>query len=197
MIVLGLTGSVGMGKSTASKLFSDEGIPVYDADAAVHALYKGAAVPLIEAAFPGTTRDGEVDRAVLSRVVFGDPESLKKLEEIVHPLVREIETSFVEAARAAGAPLVVLDIPLLFENGGEQRCDLVAVVSAPPEIQRERVMRRGDMSEEKFEAILARQVPDAEKRARADIVIDTSGPIEDTRRMVKDIIARFTAPPAA
>jgi dephospho-CoA kinase len=196
MIVLGLTGSVGMGKSTASKLFSDEGIPVYDADAAVHALYKGAAAPLIEEAFPGTTRDGEVDRAVLSRMVFGNPDALKKLEAIVHPLVREMETSFVAAAREADVPLVVLDIPLLFENGGEQRCDLVAVVSAPPDIQRERVMRREGMTEDKFAAILKRQVPDAEKRARADIVIDTSGPLENTRHTVKDIIARFTSPPA-
>jgi dephospho-CoA kinase len=197
MIVLGLTGSIGMGKSTASKLFSEEGIPVYEADEAVHALYKGAAAQLIEAEFPGTTRDGEVDRAVLARMVFGNPEALKRLEAIVHPLVREIETSFVEAAREAGVPLVVLDVPLLFENGGEARCDLVAVVSAPPEIQRERVMRREGMTEERFKAILARQVPDAEKRARADIVIDTSGPVENTRRTVQDIIARFTAPPAA
>jgi dephospho-CoA kinase len=197
MIVLGLTGSIGMGKSTASKLFSEEGIPVYEADEAVHALYKGAAAQLIEAEFPGTTRDGEVDRAVLARMVFGNPEALKRLEAIVHPLVREIETSFVGAAREAGVPLVVLDVPLLFENGGEARCDLVAVVSAPPEIQRERVMRREGMTEERFKAILARQVPDAEKRARADIVIDTSGPVENTRRTVQDIIARFTAPPDA
>jgi dephospho-CoA kinase len=197
MIVLGLTGSIGMGKSTASKLFSEEGIPVYEADEAVHALYKGAAAQLIEAEFPGATRGGEVDRAVLARMVFGNPEALKRLEAIVHPLVREIETSFVEAARAAGEPLVVLDVPLLFENGGEARCDLVAVVSAPPDIQRERVMRREGMTEERFNAILARQVPDAEKRARADIVIDTSGPVENTRRTVQDIIARFTAPPAA
>jgi dephospho-CoA kinase len=196
MIVLGLTGSIGMGKSTASKLFSEQGIPVYEADEAVHALYKGAAAQLIEAEFPGTTRDGEVDRAVLSRMVFGNPEALKRLEAIVHPLVREMETSFVAAAREAGVPLVVLDIPLLFENGGEARCDLVAVVSAPPDIQRERVMRREGMTEEKFAAILARQVPDADKRARADIVIDTSGPIENTRQAVQDIIARFTSPPA-
>jgi dephospho-CoA kinase len=195
MIVLGLTGSVGMGKSTASKLFSEEGVPVYDADEAVHALYKGAAAQLIEDAFPGTTRDGEVDRAVLSRAVFGNPDALKKLEGIVHPLVRQVETNFVEAARSAGAPLVVLDIPLLFENKGEERCDLVAVVSAPAEIQRERVMRREGMTEEKFAAILKRQVPDAEKRARADIVIDTSGSIENTQQQVKDIIARFTSPP--
>jgi dephospho-CoA kinase len=196
MIVLGLTGSIGMGKSTASKLFGEEGVPVFEADAAVHALYKGAAAELIEAEFPGTTRDGEVDRPVLARVVFGNPKALKKLESIVHPLVREMETSFVDAARAAGVPLVVLDIPLLFENGSEVRCDLV-VVSAPPEMQRERVMRREGMTEERFNAILAAQLPDAEKRARADIVIDTSGPVENTRRTVQEIIRRFTAPPAA
>lgn len=197
MMILGLTGSIGMGKSTASRLFSEEGVPVFEADAAVHALYRGAAVQLIEAEFPGTTRDGVVDRPVLARVVFGNPQALKKLESIVHPLVREMETSFVEAARAAGAPLVVLDIPLLFENGSEARCDLVIVVSAPPDIQRERVMRRDGMTEERFNAILAAQLPDAEKRARADIVIDTSGPIDDTRRTVQEIVRRFTAPPAA
>ncbi len=197
MMVLGLTGSIGMGKSTAAKLFSEEGIPVFEADEAVHALYQGAAAELIEAEFPGTTREGEVDRRVLARVVFGNADALKRLEAIVHPLVREMETSFVEGARNAGVPLVVLDIPLLFENRGEARCDLVAVVSAPFEIQRERVMRREGMTEERFRAILARQVPDEEKRARADIVIDTSGSVEDTRRTVQDIIRRFTAPPAA
>jgi dephospho-CoA kinase len=197
MMVLGLTGSIGMGKSTASKLFSDAGVPVFEADEAVHALYSGAAAVLIEAEFPGTTRDGVVDRAILARMVFGNPEALKRLEAIVHPLVREMETSFVEGARNAGVPLVVLDIPLLFENGGEARCDLVAVVSAPFEIQRERVMRREGMTQERFDAILARQMPDAEKRVRADIVIDTSGPIENTRHTVHEIIRRFTAPPDA
>lgn len=197
MIVLGLTGSIGMGKSTAARLFGDEGVPVFEADAAVHALYKGAAVPLIEAAFPGTTRDGEVDRAVLARAVLDDPEALMRLEALVHPLVRESENAFVEGARAAGAPLVVLDIPLLFEKGGEDRTDLVAVVSAPPEIQRERVLGRPGMTEEKFESILARQMPDAEKRARADIVIDTSGPVEQTRRIVQEIVRRFTKQPPA
>jgi dephospho-CoA kinase len=188
-----------MGKSTAARLFAEEGVPVFEADEAVHALYKdkGAAAQLIEAAFPGTTRDGEVDRPVLSRTVFGNPQALKQLEAIVHPLVRELETGFVEAARAAGVPLVVIDIPLLFENSGESRCDLVAVVSAPEDVQRERVMRREGMTEEKFQSILARQMPDAEKRARADIVIDTSGPIENTRKAVQDIIRRFTEPPAA
>jgi dephospho-CoA kinase len=197
MIILGLTGSIGMGKSTVSKLFSDEGVPVFEADAAVHALYRSAAAELIEAEFPGTTRDGVVDRPVLARVVFGNSEALKKLESIVHPLVREMEASFVEAARTAGAPLVVLDIPLLFENGSEARCDLVVVVSAPPEMQYERVMRREGMTEERFNAILAAQLPDAEKRARADIVIDTSGPVENTRLKVQEIVRRFTAPPAA
>jgi dephospho-CoA kinase len=198
MIVLGLTGSIGMGKSTAAKLFSEEGVPVFEADEAVHALYRNAAVPLIEAEFPGTTRDGAVDRPVLARAVLNDPAALAKLESIVHPLVREMEQSFVEAARASGAPLVVIDIPLLLEKGGEGRVDLIAVVSAPHAVQRERVLRREGMTEEKFKSMLARQMPDHEKRARADIIINTDGPIEDTRRAVQDVVKRFTeSPPPA
>ncbi len=192
MILLGLTGSIGMGKSTVARMFAEEGVPVFEADAAVHALYKAEAVPLIEAAFPGTTRDGEVDRPVLSRAVLNDPEALARLEEIVHPLVRRMEDDFIGAARAAGAPLAVVDIPLLFETGREGRADLIVVVSAPEDLQRARVLSRPGMTGEKFASILARQMPDAEKRARADIVIDTSGPIEQTRRAVKDVVQRFT-----
>lgn len=198
MIVLGLTGSIGMGKSTAARLFSEEGVPVFEADEAVHTLYRGAAVPLIEAEFPGTTRDGEVDRPVLARAVLNDPAALAKLEAIVHPLVREMEKNFVEAARASGAPLAVIDIPLLLEKGGADRVDLIAVVSAPYGVQRDRVLRREGMTDEKFKAMLARQMPDHEKRARADIIINTDGPIEDTRRAVQDVVKRFTeSPPPA
>ena len=198
MIVLGLTGSIGMGKSTVARLFSEEGVPVFEADEAVHALYRGAAAGLVEAEFPGTTRDGEVDRPVLGRAVFNDPAALARLEAIVHPLVREMERSFVEGARASGAPLAVIDIPLLLEKGGEGRVDLIAVVSAPHGVQRERVLRRDGMTEEKFKSVLARQMPDHEKRARADIIINTDGPIEDTRRAVQDVVKRFTeSPPPA
>jgi dephospho-CoA kinase len=196
MIILGLTGSIGMGKSTVARLFREEGIPVFEADNAVHSLYRGAAVPIIEAQFPGTTRDGVVDREVLAKAVLGNPEALTRLEMLVHPLVREVEQSFLDGARASGASLAVLDIPLLFEKSSEGRCDLVAVVSAPADMQRERVLSRPGMTPEKFESILARQMPDAEKRARADIVIDTSGPIENTRRAVQDVVRRFTETPS-
>lgn len=192
MIVLGLTGSIGMGKSTVAKLFGEEGVPVFEADAAVHALYKGAAVPVIEAQFPGTTRGGVVDRELLARAVLDDPAALARLETLVHPLVHEVEQSFLDGARASGAPLAVLDIPLLFEKQSESRCDLVAVVSAPADIQRERVLARPGMTAEKFEAILARQMPDAEKRARADIMIDTGTSLEETRRAVREVVGRFT-----
>jgi dephospho-CoA kinase len=192
MIVLGLTGSIGMGKSTVSAMFSAEGVPVFEADPAVHALYRGAAAPRIEAAFPGTVRDGEVDRAALSRAVLGDTAAMKRLEGIVHPLVRVAERDFIEAARASGVPLVVLDIPLLLESANSERCDAIAVVSAPAEVQRERVLARPGMTREKFEAILARQMPDAEKRRRADVVIDTGTDIDTTRKAVQSIIARYS-----
>jgi len=192
MIVLGLTGSIGMGKSTASAMFRDRGIPVFDADEVVHDLYRGAAAPLIEAAFPGTTADGAVDRAKLGAAVVGKPEKLALLESIVHPLVREAERAFLDAAERSGARLAVLDIPLLLEGSGADRCDLIAVVSAGPEIQRERVLGREGMTEEKFAAILARQMPDEQKRALADIIIDTSSDIESTRRTVDGLIVRLT-----
>lgn len=191
MIILGLTGSIGMGKSTAANMFADAGVPIYSADEAVHRLYSGQASSLIEAAFPGTVADGTVDRKKLSAAVLGKPEELKKLEAIIHPLVHKEETAFLEKARADGADIALLDIPLLFETGGQSRVDKVAVVSAPAEIQRERVLSRSGMSEEKFEAILARQMPDAEKRARADFIIDSSGSFEQTRQQIEAIIAEL------
>lgn len=188
MIVLGLTGSIGMGKSTTAKLFAEEGVPVHDADAVVHQLYEGEAVPAIEAAFPGTTRNGKVDRALLGEQVVGKAEALKKLESIVHPLVGKVRDRFLEQARAAGAKVALLDIPLLFETGGEARVDAVVVVSAPAEVQRARVLERG-VPPDKLDAILARQMPDAEKRKRADFIVDTSRGIEAARTQVQSILA--------
>lgn len=195
MIILGLTGSIGMGKTTASTMFAEAGVPVYSADDAVHALYAGRAAPLIEAAFPGTVQDGTVDRAKLSAAVLGKPEELKKLESIIHPLVHEEEAAFLARARADGADIALIDIPLLFETGGNNRVDKVAVVSAPADIQRERVLARPGMTEEKFAAILARQMPDAEKRARADFIIDSSGDFEETRAQITAIIAELRGKP--
>jgi dephospho-CoA kinase len=195
MIVLGLTGSIGMGKSTTAKFFAEEGVPVHDADATVHRLYESEAVAAIEAAFPGTTTDGKVDRPKLAARVLGDDEARKRLEAIVHPLVRESETKFLSEARARQTPVVVLDIPLLYETGGEQRVDAVVVVSAPPEVQRERVLARPGMTEERFAQILAAQVPDAEKRRRADFVVDTSQDFDVARAQVRDILARLAKMP--
>ena len=192
MIILGLTGSIGMGKSTTAKMFADAGVPVSDADRMVHALYAGAAVPHIEKAFPGTVSDGVVDRDKLAATVLGDPARLHELEAIVHPLVRAETDAFVERHRQAGAPLIVLDIPLLFETGGMDRVDRILVVTAPADVQRERVLSRPGMTEEKFEAILAKQVPDAEKRRRADFVIDTSRGMDAAREDVLRIIAELT-----
>ena len=188
MIVLGLTGSIGMGKSTTAKMFAEEGVPVHDADATVHALYAGQAAPLIEAAFPGTVTGGEVDRTELGKRVLGDAAAMKRLEAIVHPLVREAEKAFLDRARAAGAPLVVLDIPLLFETGGEKRVDYIVVVTAPADVQRARVMARPGMTQERFEALLAKQTPDAEKRRRADFIVDSSLGMEAARAKVHDIV---------
>ena len=196
MIILGLTGSIGMGKTTAANMFADVGVPVYSADDAVHQLYSGRAAPLIEAAFPGTVVDGTVDRTKLSAAVLGKPDALKKLESIIHPLVHEEEKAFLANARANGAEIVLIDIPLLFETGGESRVDKVAVVSAPAEIQRERVLSRPGMTAEKFEAILARQMKDAEKRNRADFIIDSSGSFEETREQIDAIIAELRGKPA-
>lgn len=195
MIVLGLTGSIGMGKTTAATMFAEAGVPVYSADDAVHALYSGRAAPLIEAAFPGTVENGTVDRQKLSAAVIGKPEALKKLEAIVHPLVREEEEAFRRKAGQSGVAIALIDIPLLFETGAEKRVDRIVVVSAPAEVQRARVLARPGMTEEKLDAILARQTPDAEKRARADFIIDTSGSFDDLRRQIAEIIAKLSGKP--
>ena len=188
MIKAGLTGSIGMGKSTTANMFREAGVPVYDADATVHALYEGEATPLIEKAFPGTTKNDKVDRAILGSKVLGNPEAMKKLEAIVHPLVHEKEQDFLKEAKKSGSNLVILDIPLLFETGGKNRVDVIIVVSASEEEQRRRVLAREGMTEEKFEAILARQVPDAEKRKQADFVIDTGKGMQAANDQVKSII---------
>jgi dephospho-CoA kinase len=195
VIIVGLTGSIGMGKSTTSVMFQAEGVPVYDSDAAVHALYAsgGAAVAPVDAAFPGVVVDGAIDRARLSAAVVGDPEALQKLEAIVHPLVGAHRIGFFEDAQAAGHDIVVLDVPLLYETGGDKKVHKVVVVSAPAEVQRARVLARPEMTEAKFEAILARQTPDAEKRARADFVIDTGQGLEHARGQVRDILTRLRA----
>ncbi|HUL86914.1 MAG TPA: dephospho-CoA kinase [Pseudolabrys sp.] len=191
MFILGLTGSLGMGKSATAKMFAEEGVPVHDADAAVHRLYEGEATPLIEAAFPGTTHGGKVDRDRLAQRVLGDNEAIKKLELIVHPLVRSAEERFLAEAERKGAAVALLDIPLLFETGGDSRCDAVVVVSAPPEVQRARAFERPGMTEQKFAAILTKQISDAEKQKRADFVVDTSKGFDAARSQVRDILARI------
>jgi dephospho-CoA kinase len=188
MIVLGLTGSIGMGKSTTAKLFAEAGVPVYDADATVHMVYEGEAAPAIEAAFPGTTAGGKVDRARLSAQVVQDPAAIKKLEQIVHPMLRAYHQKFLTDAEQSGAPVAVVDVPLLFETGGEKRVDAVVVVTTTPEIQRERILARGTMTNEALDAILARQLPDAEKRKRADFVVDTSYGLDPVRARIRDIL---------
>jgi dephospho-CoA kinase len=198
MFVLGLTGSIGMGKSTTAEMFRAEGIPVYDADATVHALYAGEAAPLIEAAFPDVVVNGIVDRARLGALVMGKSDgeksdNLKKLEALIHPLVRLKEQAFLVSAREKRAPLVVLDIPLLFETGGEKRVDAVVVVSASDAIQRSRVLARPGMTVERFEAILAKQLPDEEKRCRAHFTIDTGKGLDYARQQVKDIIRSLSS----
>lgn len=196
MFVLGLTGSIGMGKTTTARLFAEEGVPVHDADAAVHALYRGEAVAPIEAAFPGTTAQGQVDRAKLSQQVVGDPAALKRLEEIVHPLVRKAEQKFLAEAERKKAPVAVLDIPLLFETQGEARVDAVAVVSAAAGVQRLRVLERPGMTEEKFQALLAKQVPDDEKRRRADFIVDSGQGIKSARAQVREILRKVAMMPS-
>jgi dephospho-CoA kinase len=195
MIVLGLTGSLGMGKSTTAKMFADEGVLVHDADAVVHRLYEGAAVPLIEAAFPGTVAGGKVDRAKLSQRVVGDDGAIKKLEAIVHPLVAKARNLFLAEAERNGAKVAVLDIPLLFETGGDETCDAVVVVSAPPGTQRARVLERPGMTEAKFQALVAKQLPDAVKRARADFVVDSGQGLEAARAQVREILAAVAKMP--
>jgi dephospho-CoA kinase len=195
MRILGLTGSIGMGKSTTAKLFMEAGVPVYDADAAVHKIYEGEAAPAVEAAFPGTTVDGKVDRAKLSAKVVRDPAAIKQLEQIVHPMLGASRQKFLEAAEQSGAPVVVMDIPLLFETGGEKRVDAVVVVTTTPENQRERILARGTMTHEALDAILARQLPDAEKRKRADFVVDTSHGLDPVRTRIRDILAEVVMMP--
>jgi dephospho-CoA kinase len=195
MFVLGLTGSMGMGKSTTAKFFAEAGVPVHDADAAVHRLYEGAAVAPVEAAFPGVTHGGRIDRAKLSARIANDPVALKKLEAIVHPLVRATEQDFLAAAEKSGAPVAVLDIPLLYETGGESRCDAVVVVSAPADVQRTRVFERPGMTDDKHAALLARQMPDEEKRRRADFVVDSSRGFDAARAQVRDILTAVATMP--
>jgi dephospho-CoA kinase len=189
MFVLGLTGSVGMGKSTTARFFAEAGVPVHDADAVVHSLYDGEAVEAIERAFPGTTSGGKVDRTALGARVLGQPDALKRLEDIVHPMVHAAERRFLAQAEAQGKEIAVLDIPLLFESGGERRVDAVVVVSAPPQAQRARVLNRPGMTLEKLDLILARQLPDTEKRRRADFVVDTSQGFDTARAQVHMILA--------
>ncbi len=189
MLKIGLTGSIGMGKSTTAKLFAEAGLPVNDADAVVHDLYAGEAAPLIDTAFPGSMKDGTVDRRELSRQLALRPDDFKTLEQIVHPLVRKREADFIAREDQRGASMIVLDIPLLFESGAEARVDVTVVVSCDPQIQRQRVLARPAMTEEKFNLILSRQTPDAEKRLKADYVIDTGHGIDQARARVADIIA--------
>jgi dephospho-CoA kinase len=195
MIILGLTGSIGMGKSTTAKLFEEAGVPVYDADASVHRLYEGEAAPAIEAAFPGTTVDGKVDRNRLSAKVVHDAAAMKLLEQIVHPMLGASRQKFLDQAERSGAPVVVVDVPLLFETGGEKRVDAVVVVTSTPEIQRERILARDNMTGEKLDAILARQLPDAEKRKRADFVVDTSHGLDPVRLRIRDILEQAAKMP--
>ncbi|QKC94065.1 dephospho-CoA kinase [Mesorhizobium sp. NZP2298] len=191
MIVLGLTGSIGMGKSTTAKMFAEAGVPVHDSDETVHRLYSGVAAPLVEAAFPGTTVGGMVDRVKLGARVLGDAGALKQLEAIIHPLVRADADAFLARHRNAGESIAVLDIPLLFETGGRGRVDKVVVVTAPSEVQRQRVLARPGMTEEKLAAILAKQVPDEEKRRLADFIIDTGQGLDAARAAVAAIIAEL------
>jgi dephospho-CoA kinase len=193
--VLGLTGSIGMGKSATAAIFRRLGVPVHDADAAVHALYRGRAAPLIEAAFPGTVAEGVVDRAALGRVVLGSPERLKQLEGIVHPLVRAQEEGFLARAVASGASVAVLDIPLLLETGAQGRCDAILVVTAPGPVQEERVLARADMTREKFEAIRLKQMPDPEKRRRAHFLVETGRGHAAAEAQVRDILKALAGRP--
>lgn len=195
MLLLGLTGSIGMGKSTTAKLFEEAGVPVYDADATVHRIYEGEAVPVMEAAFPGSTVNGKVDRQKLSAMVVNNAEAMKRLEGVVHPMLRSHQQKFLTDAEEAGAPVAVLDVPLLFETGGEKRVDAVVVVTTAPEIQRERILARDNMTPEKLDAILARQLPDAEKRKRADFVVDTSNGLDPVRVRIREILDEIVKMP--
>lgn len=195
MRILGLTGSIGMGKSTTAKMFEEAGVPVYDADATVHRLYEGEAVAAIEAAFPGTTVNGKVDRTLLSPRVVHDAEAMKRLESIVHPMLRAHHQKFLDDAETSGAPVAVVDIPLLYETGGESRVDAVVVVTTAPDVQRERILARAGMTPEKLDAILAKQLPDAEKRRRADFVVDTSHGLDPVRIRIREILEQVAKLP--
>ncbi|MEJ0074054.1 MAG: dephospho-CoA kinase [Alphaproteobacteria bacterium] len=195
MFILGLTGSIGMGKSTAANFFREAGVPVHDSDAVVHRLYEGEAVGPVEAAFPGVTVDGRIDRAKLAEKLVGNPEAIKKLEAIVHPLVRAVSEQFLAEQRARGTRAVVLDIPLLFETGGEKRVDAVVVVAAPADVQRERVLKRPGMTAERLDALLKRQMSDAEKRARAHFIVDSARSFDFARAQVHAILRAVAALP--
>lgn len=195
MRVLGLTGSMGMGKSTTAKLFAEEGVPVYDADATVHLIYENEAAPAIEAAFPGTTDNGRVDRQKLSARVVHDAAAMKRLEAIVHPMLKAHHQKFLDEAERTGAPVAVVDVPLLFETGGDARVDAVVVVTTAEDIQRERILARAAMTPDKLDAILARQMPDAEKRRRADFIVDTSHGLEPVRARIRDILREVVKMP--
>ncbi len=191
MFVLGLTGSIGMGKSTTAAMFRAAGVKVHDSDAAVHALYRGAAAPLVEAAFPGTVRNGSVEREALAQRVIDDPAAMARLEAIVHPLVRADRAAFLAEARAAGERLVVVDIPLLFETGAEREVDAVLLVTASESVQKTRIAARSGMTAAKLAVIMAKQMPDSDKRKRADFIIDTGGSMQDTQRQVADLLRKI------
>ncbi|MBY0382699.1 MAG: dephospho-CoA kinase [Xanthobacteraceae bacterium] len=193
--ILGLTGSIGMGKSTTAKLFAEMGVPVYDADAMVHRLYEGEAVTAIEQAFPDTASGGRVDRQKLSAYVINDAAAMKRLESIVHPMLRAHEAAFLSDATCDGAKVVVLDIPLLFETGREGRADAIVVVTTTPEIQRKRILSRPNMTPEKLKAVMARQLPDTEKRRRADFIVDTSNGLDDVRQQIRAILKKIDTMP--
>jgi dephospho-CoA kinase len=193
--ILCLTGSLGMGKSTAARFFAEEGVPVHDSDATVHALYEGEATPLIEAAFPGSTANGKVDRNKLATMVLNDKAALARLEAIVHPMVTASREKFLAEARERGAKVVVFDVPLLFETSAERRCDAVVVVSAPAEIQRKRAFERPGMTDDKLAAILAKQMPDAEKRRRADFIVDSSQSFDHARAQIRNILQKIATLP--
>lgn len=188
MLIIGLTGSIGMGKSTAARYLLERGIPVFDADAEVHRLYEAEGAAAIEAAFPGTVRDGKVDRGRLAQAVLGDPAKLARLESLVHPLIREAERAFIDRHAAQGAAMIVLEVPLLLETGLDQWVDATVVLTAPAEIQRQRVLARPGMTPQKLDSLLSHQLPEAEKLARADFVVDTSGPVEETRRQIDRVL---------
>lgn len=195
MLIIGLTGSIGMGKSTIAAQFRERGIAVCDADVEVHKLYAGAAVTLIEVVFPGTTADGQVDRPLLAAALMRDASGFKRLEAIVHPLVQAAERDFLRAEAAKGACAAILEIPLLFETGGDKRVDIVVVVSAPADVQRQRVLARPGMTAEKLDSLLQRQTSDAEKRARADFIVDTRGTIAQSQGQVDAIVAALNGRP--